>query len=690
MPILHHLSLPFLAQYHRWILWLPFFIAAGAGFYFSLDHEPSMAFAILPTIITAALLVVFSKREYLRLFLIPLFCLSLGFGAGILRSHTAGTYIMPDETRAIYISGRVDLIEQDISSNRILLDRVSLENIAPNETPRKIRLKLAGKFGVPDVGDRITIRGVLMPPPPPVAPRSYDFQRHMFFQGIGATGYAVAGFEVIEKSSTKIPGSETQRENIKDYIKMAGGSDQAKSILIALMTGERRQIHDDLWEDIRKSGIAHLLAISGLHIGLVAGIIFFIVRLLLVAIPYTAVYWPVKKISALAAFAAIVYYGWLVGSPVSADRAIIMTGIVLFAILIDRVAISLRLAACAAAFIILISPEMIFTPGFQMSFSAVICLIAFYERWQHRFSSYFYGRGIFTKLSGYFLATLVTTIIATLATAPFALYHFQRVALLPGLLANMAAVPMTAFIVMPLSLLSMVLMPFNLSGVILPHVLQSIDVILEIANYTANMPHSTWSWHIWPQSALIVMVIGMLWFIIWQGKLRLFGLMPIILSLWMIKHVQLPDIRIDDEGKLMAIHMGEGVLAFSEKRAARFAREIYETEYGSRDPVYWSQEGKIDDLNCDAGGCVLKKHDFKIGFPHSQMSSYLDCEMADLVIAPQFYSLPKICDSKTVIKRSDIKRTGAQAIYIKDNDIRIETARDVRGTRRWTNYPDQY
>lgn len=686
--MLSRIITPFLEQYHRWILWCPVFVACGVGVYFSLPSEPDLVLPVFFLTVASALLILFRGVFSVRIALIVIICVGAGLVAGIVRTEYAGTALLKTETSVVEIEGTVRSIEHEKSSSRILLHNVLIEDIARSDTPKYVRIKLAQKFGSPQVGERIKLLGVLRPPSPPVAPRSYDFQRHMFFQGIGATGYAIKPYEVVSTSSVSKLNSETLRETIKARIQKADGSDNAKAVLTALLTGERELISDDLWEDIRKSGIAHLLAISGLHIGLVAGFVFFIFRAVLALIPYTAVYWPVRKISAIAAFLAILSFCWLVGAPISAERAVIMTGIVLFAILIDRVAISLRTASFAAVIILLVMPEMLLTPGFQMSFAAVICLIAFYESASDKMTYGLYGRGVFYKGSAYFLATLVTTVVASLATAPFALYNFQRVSLLPGILANMVAVPMTALLVMPVGLIGLILMPFHSEALALSLAMWGIDIVLNVAGQAASMKYSILTLSSWPPLALILIVIGGLWLTFWKGNIRWFGILGAACAVFVVLDYKHPNILISAEGKLIGIYEDSGNLALSNSRTERFTRNVWQSEQGQPEAVYWPKEGQILDgrLSCDYQGCLYSVGGLKISFPHFQMATYQDCVQSDLVVMPMFYEYPEICQDTYIISRTDIKRNGSHAVYLHDTGFTVETVRDIRGVRPWTIY----
>lgn len=681
-----HLIDPFLEQHHRWILWCPVFIALGIGWYFSLSFEPSVYIGVLFTVISlTGLALSLNFNPVARLSFICLLCIALGFTAAGFRTVTAGTPMLAKEMGPVRMEGAVRLIEKETSGARILLQDVDIEDIPSLETPRYVRIKLADKFGIPEPQSRISVLAVLLPPSPPVAPYSYDFQRHMYFQGIGATGYAIADFRTLTPGDTGA-SAEQFREALKSRILAVEGESRSKAILIALLTGERRLIPSDVWDDIRNSGIAHLLAISGLHVGLVAGFVFFIVRALLALFPRFSLHLPIKKISALTAFASILGYCWLVGAPIPAQRAVFMTGVVLFAVMIDRVAISLRLAAFAAVFILLIAPESLFTPSFQMSFAAVVCLIAFYEGFRRYFAPLLYGYSWQRKLPVYLFATFVTTIVASIATAPFALYHFQRLPLLPGVLANMIAVPMTAFVIMPFGLIALCLMPLGIDTFFLKAALWGIDIVLDTAHSTANMPGAVMTAPIWSQGALIVIVLGALWMAIWQNRLRWYGVPLVLIGILLASQTRLPDILISYEGKQMAINNGQGQLAFSDRRAERFTRSVWQSEYGDKPRIYWPDEGALVNypLRCDPWGCVYSTDNGPVfAIIKDVMAGYKDCRTADLVIAPREYSLPDICNDVTTITRNDLKQYGAHAIYLQADGYQIQTTNAGRGNRPW-------
>ena len=302
-----------------------------------------------------------------------------------------------------------------------------------------------------------------------------------------------------------------------------------------------------------------------------------------------------------------------------------------------------------------------------MSFAAVVSLIAFYEVLRDRYASLLFSYSLWRRVPLYIVATIITTIVSSVATAPYALYHFQRLAMFPSLIANMIAVPLTGFLVMPMALIGLILMPFGLEGAFFDISLWGVAHILDTSAWVADMPGSVMYGPVWPLSALVCVTLGGLWMVIWQGWLRLAGVIPICIGIALIPTLTKPDILISAEGKQIAIHAGEGVLALSNARAERFTRTLWVEEFGGKEPIFWPRgEGALPEvhLNCDVDGCVHAREGYQIAFPWSEMALYADCKGADLVIAPQFYDLPKICEGTQQITRGDLKRGGAHALYV--------------------------
>jgi len=292
------------------------------------------------------------------------------------------------------------------------------------------------------------MRAVVTPPPAPAAPGAFDFQRYAFFKRIGGVGFALGPAEIIGR--TEAPGLAVRIDHLRQRLatrirSQLGGTTGA--VAAALMTGDRGAIPETVMTSIRDAGLAHLLAISGLHIGLVAGVVFVSIRAGLALLPAVALRFPIKKWLAAVALLAAFAFALIAGATVPTQRAFLMIGLVLLAVLLDRRALTMRPVAWAAVVILTLQPESLLSAGFQMSFAAVTALVAAYEALREapflRPASTLGGRA-----ARYLVGVALSTLIAGAATAPFAVFHFNRFADY-GLAANMLAVPITALWIMP-------------------------------------------------------------------------------------------------------------------------------------------------------------------------------------------------------------------------------------------------
>ena len=302
--------------------------------------------------------------------------------------------VLERDVGPLWVSGRVIEIQNRTTGPRVVLDRLHLPRIEPAQTPSKARIRLHRKSEL-EIGQRISVLSKLSPPPEPVFPGAYDFQRRAWFEQLGAVGFALSRVRVVDDAVATDSGAAAEpddvagtntialaiallRQTIAERIRAAQPNPEG-AIAAALITGDRSAIPADVIEAMRDSGLAHLLAISGLHMGLVAATIFFAVRAMLAMWERGTLRYPVKKWAAITAIVGSFAYLLLSGMTVPTQRAFLMTGIVLLAIILDRTAISLRLVAWAATFILLITPEAILGASFQMSFAAVVVLVAAYE-----------------------------------------------------------------------------------------------------------------------------------------------------------------------------------------------------------------------------------------------------------------------------------------------------------------------
>ncbi len=667
----------FARQKNSLFLWMPVFFGVGIGIYFGLKFEPPMTLSIgafIASIIPAIML--WKAQERSDFFKIGFFAslavalIIAGFLTAQVRAHNAYTPMLTKKIKTVGLTGTIDRIEKLEGNNgsRITFKNLEIERITPEKTPKKIRLKVRKDEGL-IVGTRIKLLAGLNPASGPITPGAFDFQRMSYFKGIGAVGFSCTQPEILEMPTEK--GFQLALKNLRKKIidKIATHTEvPSQSVVTALMTGERSAISDEDRDAMRASGLAHLLAISGMHVGMVAGILFFFSRLLLAFSPRLALNYPIKKYAALFALMGAIFYTLIVGATIPTQRALMMTGLVLIAIMVDRTAFSLRLVALSAFVILIISPESLVSVSFQMSYAAVVALICFYDYirpfWValHRKSNML-RRGLL-----YMAGVLLTTIIAGGATGLFSLYHFQNYAVW-GILSNMVAVPIMAFIIMPTAVLSYLLMPFGLEGLILPITEWGVTWVLASAHWTANLDGALLLVPTWPHWIFIGMTVSSLFFILWQGRWRFAGLGIFVIFFGLALFSRQPDIQVTGSSDLVVIRDVQGDLLFSNGRKERYAAENMLRRNGQTksDKKSFPKQGAKNNtpLSCDTYGCRGVIKDMKVAISYDNQSWREDCNWADIVIAKNPVPYKK-CKASTVIDFFDLWREGGHALWLSD------------------------
>ena len=682
-------------QRERWILWIPVAMGIGIGIYFSLLAEPEYWLGGAYLLSSLFIGYIGYHLKYVPLVMIGIICgfVALGFSVSQFRTLRVAAPVLEKELGPVMVQGIVQDIDRLPKAFRITLLNSEIERLPEDNTPYKIRIKMSNKNPIPELGDKVQILSVLKPPSPPVSPGAFDFQRYSYFMRLGAMGYAVGTLKVLEQGDSKSLSMEAVRQSMGKRVFDSMQDDQLAAIGTALLTGERHRITEENWEKIRNAGIAHLLAISGLHIGLVAGLIFFFVRAILAAIEPIALRYQIKKISAFIALAGAFFYMTVVGAPLSAQRATLMISVVMLAIMLDREAFSMRLAAFAAIVVLLWAPESLFGASFQMSFAAVVGLIAFYEGISRYWRKGGYNAGFINKFWVYFAGSMLTTIVATLATAPFSLFHFQYITLLPSLFANLVAVPLAAFWVMPMGVMAYILMPFGLETIPLQIMEQGIGLIMITVEKAVSFESGIYNVEAWPMRALICFSFGGLWLALWLGRIRWIGVIFIVLGGVFVVTAPQPDILISASGKIMAVRHEDGHLSFSKNRSEKFIRNAWNRLAGSQKPEYWPKWGVSEDksLRCDDKACLFSIKNKRVSFITDPVAFEDDCNNVDLIISPD-YPVPKWCKADFDIDRFNLYYDGAHAVYLfepakgqKSKGIQITNVKKSRGQRPWTD-----
>lgn len=671
----------------RWGLWFPVGLGLGIAVYFALPFEPPPWIGALVLAALAAGMITASRHPEALIALAVLAAPTLGFTASQVRTAIVDAPQLVRPLAATTVTGRVALVERLEEGVRVTLSVPIIDKLPPERTPRAVRLRFAASLPAPEPGTLVKLRASLLPPPAPAEPGAYDFQQAAFFAGIGAVGYAFGPADVLDPTPDGpaagfFAAVDRLRGSIAARVRaVAGGS--AAPVTIALLNGEQTGISHPVMDAMRASGLAHLLSISGLHIALVAGIVFFAARALLALIETAALNWPIKKIAAMTGMAAVVGYTLVVGAPVPTLRSVLMTGMVMLAVIFDRAPFSPRVFAAAATAILLSAPESMLGPSFQMSFGAVAALIAAYEAAEPVLSRRRRGFGPVGRivLNGASLA--FSSVVASAATAPFALYHFQNVTFY-GVLANMLAVPLTSFWVMPWGLIAYLLMPFGLEGWALVAMNWGSAGVVGIAETVAGWPGAVALAPAMPDWGLAAVAFGGVWLCFWRKRWRLLGVPLVLAGLASPVFANRPDALVSGDGRLMAVRGADGVLSLSSARGSRIVAETWIRRDGSETPAApWPAHGSGAGglLTCDPLGCLYRKSGQTIAFVRDPMALDEDCRQASAVISAE--NAPR-CHAHAVIDGRALSRSGAHALYASTRGIRIERVRSHPGNRPWS------
>ncbi len=685
------------SQKENSFLWYPVFFALGVAVYFSIPFEPPLILSAFIWSFAAAIYLLIrtlrDKSALLHLVVSASFFVILilsGFLSSNVRTNVIATPIIEKKLGPVDIIGTIISIEkmEEGKGRRIIIENLEIEKLAKDKTPRKIRLRLRDNIGDVKIGQRIKILALLNPPSAPILPDGFDFRRYLYFQGIGAVGFIYNAPEIIKDANKSTNVTEVLRNYIASQIS-DNLTPRQSSIALALIVGQKNALSGDDKQAVRDAGLAHMLAISGLHVGFVAGALFFFSRLFLSFFVNFAMRYSIKNIAAIFAFCGAVFYMILAGSTVPTQRAVLMIGIVFLAIIINRSPISLRLVAFAALVVLIIAPESLLSASFHMSFAAVICLIYFYEITRKYWMKWNTQTGWYNKALLYFIGVCMTTVVASIATAPFSLYHFGQVSYL-GSLANFVAVPLLAFVILPFALLSLIFMVFGAAYFPLQIVGLGIDYMLDIAYWAASLPNAVIRISAWEFGSFAIFVLAALFAIMWKGWGKLIAIPIMIMAVIQGYNGVQPDILVSSSHKLFAFKQEEGDIYVSSRRSERFVRKNWVKHYGLKEgdakllPYKGGASGISDFYTCGENGCRFEIKGKKLSFIRNSYIQSQECSWANIII-----SIPPMradCRSNIVIDKFDSWKNGAYSIWINDNDVTIKNVAQSTSNRPWSVY----
>ncbi|HRJ11927.1 MAG TPA: ComEC/Rec2 family competence protein [Alphaproteobacteria bacterium] len=679
----------FAEEHSQWILWLPVAVGIGVVLFLAVPTQPPLW---LGAAILGPLLLLTAKlrhHEFWHAIGIIFILVALGFMAAQFRDYRIAHEVLSRGVGPLPIAGTITDIDHKEKTVRL-----TLVNVQPLEALRYVksipsRLRVSVRGGIPDdwqAGDRVKVLAKLMPLTQPTVPGGYDFAVLQYYKGLGATGFSFGKPELIEKSPPHEIDEflERGRQSIRQKIHAAIPNKPAEAaIATAILTGEQNEIPQVAADQLRDSGLFHIISISGLHISYVAILIFFFVRRGLALSPTLALYWPLKKIAAAAALLGITAYTLFAGAPSPALRSCLMAAVVLLAIMVDRHAISLRMVAIAALVILLFEPEQIYSVSFQLSFVAVTGLISAFEFMHPHVVKLFMDQPAYIRwLRGPF-ELLASSLVATFATMPFVFYHFQSSQLL-GVVANMASVPLTAILIMPFGCLGFLLAPFGLEGFAFEIMGWGISGMMWIAAKVAALPGAVWLMPALPPVALGFFTFGFLWLCIWTRPWRLWGLLIILLGFFTLPLQSQPDVMVAPGGKIAVLRRDDGSYALMGSGRESYYTESWARWFGLRTTEFIPEKNPPE-FNCDDSRCLISRGGQTIALVRKPDGFFKSCEEGASIIMTvrQIKKFKGECEAAQTIRYWDSIDNGSYIFNFVNGGWSGVNVNDLRGNRPW-------
>jgi competence protein ComEC len=596
----------------RLLPWVPVAFGAGIAFYFAATREP-VAWVTAATAAVLCMAAFLLRRQKAFPLAVMIAALAAGFATATLKTVRVAHGVLARPMFSVSLKGFVETREERERTDRFVLRVIQMESSRGQAKLERVRLSVK-KGTAPAVGSFVELKARLQPPLAPLRPGSYDFGRDMYFQGIGASGFVMGGIKTLDPpfsggvSLRYAAFMQGLRDAIDARIRTVLSGD-SRAIATALLTGRRDAISAPVNDAMFISGLGHVLSISGYHMAVVAGVVFFSVRALLALIPALTVTFPIKKWSAAAAFFAAAFYLLLSGAEVATQRSFFMTAVVLIAIMVDRRAVTFRTLAVAAMIVLLVAPEALVHPSFQMSFAATLGLVALIQVGMPAlFASPDHSVTARAALwGGREIAMLaLASLVAGLATTPYAAFHFHRVTPY-GVLANLAAMPVVSAVVMPAGLLGLVAMPFGFDGVFWRIMEFGIDWMIAVAQWVAALPGAVGRIAAFGTGPLIAASVGIILLGLLRTPLRWSGAGAIAVAVaWALAAPQ-PDILISADGHSVGVRGRDGRLHLM--RTAKDAFLVKEWLAADADARLPGDPSLGDGASCDETGCVTQLPD---------------------------------------------------------------------------------
>jgi competence protein ComEC len=669
----------------RLVPWLAIAFGCGIVVYFTADREPALWAAVALFAAAALAAILLRQRPVGFPVALGIAAAAAGFATATGKRAVIGHPVLSAPVWNAEITGFVEVREERVRSDRVV---VRVERIAAPRLREKLeRVRVSVRKGTaPAVGAFVAFKARLSPPLQPLRPGGYDFAREMYFRGIGASGFVLGRIRSIDPPRglslwLRYAGAiEGMRETIDKRIRAVVSGDRG-AIASALITGKRDAISTPVNEAMYASSLAHVLSISGYHMAVVAGIAFFMLRAIFALMPSFAARHPIKKWAAIAALIVAAFYLLLSGAEVATQRSFIMIGIVLIGVLVDRPTLTFRTLTVAALGVLLLLPEAIVHPSFQMSFAATLALVAGYQHglpWLIARADTPLGARIALWGGGWIAGALIVSLLAGTATTPYIAYHFHRISSY-GVLANLLAMPVVSVWVMPAGIVGMLAMPLGLDTLCWHLMGQGIEWMIFIALWVTSLPGAVVHMAAFGTGPLLLCSMGLVLLSLCRTPLRIIGALVIGAAvLWAVRTPR-PDVLVAADGTGLAIRGADGLLA-----VARFGHDTFAVrEWLAADADKRSPKDKAlgEAFRCDAAGCIgVLRDGALVALVRGIEAFEEDCRRAALVVSAR--EAPPDC-AALVVDGSVWRRNGALALHRMGERFEITAARPVGYDRPW-------
>ncbi|WP_341807963.1 ComEC/Rec2 family competence protein [Wolbachia endosymbiont (group E) of Neria commutata] len=650
------------------ILWFPVFQCVRILIYFSLSFEPSFIITISIFLLFLPLLILISVlyRKY-AILCIVLIALLIGFTASKLRTALVDTKILYKERYVKDIIATAKDINDKGLYKQFLLYEIQNTSVKLDNIRISVRTEVEKDI---KIGDQVKLSAKLFSPKIAPSEYAYDFARIEYYQKISATGFATSKIVLHKKAESRKFQEyiESFRQYIYENLQQNSKKPHA-DIISALLIGKKDGIDQKTMDAIRDSGIAHLFAISGLHLSFIAGLFFLVFRNLFAISETLTLKYNTKKISAFLTILPTTFYLFITGMQISAQRAYIMVILVLVATMIERKYRGLIAIAFAASVILAVEPEAILKPGFQMSFSAVLALISSYQINANKLFN--------IKIIKYFVSIIISSFIASLATVPYTIYNFNYFSI-SGIITNLIAIPVVTLIIIPLGIIYIFFIPLNIEWIIVPIIERPIDGVLHITNLIADLKYLIIPIQTFPASSIIIITLGLLWLCLWERNWRFFGIFFIVLGICFSASYKTPDILVSSDNS--AVKDNDNLLYSTTRKNRNFVVKTWAKQNGQNEILNYAKYSNPDKrLKCGDYRCIYNKGNNKsvlLAYKEEDISQ--NCNNVDLIIQLSEFDY-SVCGAE-IIKYADLEMHGTHSIWLANSDIEIKR---VRSNRPW-------